>query len=297
MRAKVGIVLVNYNGLKFQQQCLDTLKKISYDNYEIIVVDNGSTDGSVEVVKENFKDVVILETGKNNGFARGCNIGIKYAIDNACEYILLLNNDTEVDKEFLSNMMDVAEKDSKNIVTCKMYYYNPSDIIWSAGGAIKWNKGITYHFGEDKPDTYETEKGKYVEFTPGCCILAYKDAFKDIGYLDEKYFMYYEDTDFCVRAKLNNYKIWYEPTSKLYHKVSSSSGGEYSKLSVYYQNRNRLYFINKHIRNKFYPLAYFYLTRFIKCIQYIIKGRIDLIKVTYKAVKDYYKGNMDLQEL
>lgn len=292
MSKKVAIVLVNYNGEKFQNECLESIYKMEYKNFDVILIDNGSKDNSIQMVKDNFEDVIIIETGKNNGIARGNNIGIEYALNNNYEYILLLNNDTEVDKYMLGNMMEKA--DENTAVTCKMYYFEPKDVIWCAGGQINWKIGTTTHFGENEKDNGKFDKSKYVEYTPTCCLLIHNNIFKKVGMMDEKYFMYYDDTDFCTRLNKNGYKIWYEASAMLWHKVSSSSGGLESKISIYYGTRNRLYFINKHCKNKIIPKIYFYLTRPMKYFKYRKLGKS---KYLLKGIVDFRNNNMNYQEL
>lgn len=292
MSKKVAIVLVNYNGEKFQSECIESIYNMDYNDYDIIIVDNDSKDNSVKIVKEKFKEVILIETGKNNGIAKGNNIGIEYALDNGYEYVLLLNNDTEVDKRMLSKMI---EKASKNIlVTCKMYYYEPESKIWCAGGKINWSKGTTTHFGIDELDNGQYDESKYVEYTPTCCLLIHNSILKKVGIMDEKYFMYYDDTDFCARINSNGFKIWYESDAKLWHKVSSSSGGIESPISIYYGTRNRLYFVDKHCKLKIIPNTYFYLTRMVKYFEYKDNRKRALM---IKGIKDYKKNKMYMQKI
>jgi GT2 family glycosyltransferase len=294
MNSKVGIVLVNYNGEKFQAECINTIKNMTYKNYEIIVIDNNSTDNSIKILKNRYPDVKVIETGENGGVAKGNNIGIKYALENGCEYILLLNNDTEVDNEMLNNMM--KKTPIYKLVTCKMYYYKPDDMIWCAGGKINWTKAITEHFHENENDIGQANNSMTIEYTPTCCLLIHKSVFEEIGLMDESYFMYYDDTDFIVRCKKAGYKIWYESTASLWHKVSSSSGGSESKIAIYYNNRNRLYFINKHYKIKVIVKAYYYITRILKIIKYMLNGS-DIYKVIKKAIYDSNNNNMYFQDL
>lgn len=294
MNEKVGIVLVNYNGGNFQNECVRSIKEMDYSNYTIIVVDNDSKDNSIEKLKNEFDDIVIIETGENCGVAKGNNIGIKKAIELNCEYILLLNNDTEVDPEMLSKMMKKAS--DKMMVTCKMYYYNPNNVIWCAGGMINWNKAITLHFGEDEVDNGQYDESKIVEYTPTCCLLIHKSIFNDVGFMDENYFMYYDDTDFIARCNKKGYSVWYESTAKLWHKVSSSSGGKTSSISTYYGERNRLYFIEKFYNNKTSVLTFYYLTRGLKIIKYALSEPKN-IKTTIKAISDYKNKRMYRQNI
>lgn len=294
MIKKVGIVLVNYNGKNVLMDCIKSIKNMNYEDYKIILVDNNSSDGSVEDIRKTYNDIIIIETGENSGVAKGNNIGIRKALEIGCEYILLLNNDTEVEENMLSNMLNKADKDI--MVTCKMYFYNNKNKIWCAGGKIHWNKGITSHHGENQDDIGQFNESKFVEFTPTCCLLVHKDVFKKIGLMDENYFMYYDDTDFIARCSMNGIKLWYESSAVLWHKVSSTSGGNKSSISVYYSDRNRLYFINKFCKNKIMPMSYFYITRIIRLINYRINNK-KLFDITMKAIRDYRNNNMYRQEL
>lgn len=290
MESKVGIVLVNYNGEKFQNECIRTIKNMTYSNYEIIIVDNNSKDNSINKAKEEFDDLVIIQTGENCGVAKGNNIGIKEAMKRNCEYILLLNNDTEVHKEMLSNMIKKANENT--MVTCKMYYYKPNNIIWCAGGAINWKRATTKHFGDGEMDNGQYDNSRYIEYTPTCCLLVHKSIFNKVGLMDENYFMYYDDTDFLVRCNRANIKTWYESSAKLWHKVSSSSGGNLSNISIYYGDRNRLYFIDKHYRQKRKVLLFFYISRYLKWIR-----NKNLAKISKKAIYDYKNNNMYRQNI
>lgn len=294
MEPKVGIVLVNYNGEKFQNACIETIKKMKYSNYEIILVDNDSKDNSLKMVRDNFDGIIIIETGENCGVAKGNNIGIKKALEIGCDYILLLNNDTEVHEDMLSNM--VSKANETTMVTCKMYYYEPNNVIWCAGGKINWNKATTSHYGEDEVDNGQYDQSRYVEYTPTCSLLIHKSIFDKIGLMDENYFMYYDDTDFVVRANRAGFKIWYESNAKLWHKVSSSSGGSQSKISIYYGDRNRLYFIDKFYSNKFSIKAYYFLTRSAKLFKYLLTNKA-LVRIMFKAIHDYRNNLMYRQEL
>lgn len=294
MEPKIGIVLVNYNGENFQNDCIRTIKNMDYNNYKIIVVDNDSKDNSVKILKEEFDDVIIIETGENCGVAKGNNIGIKKSLELECDYVLLLNNDTEVDKHMLKEMVKTASENT--MVTCKMYYYKPDNTIWCAGGKINWDKATTTHFGENDKDNGEYNISKYIEYTPTCCLLIHRNVFDKIGFMDEKYFMYYDDTDFIARANAEGFRIWYEANAKLWHKVSSSSGGMESNTSIYYGNRNRMYFIDKFYNSKIKVKLYFYFTRVIKIIKYAFKDR-NKSKIIYKAIIDYKKDNMYRQNL
>ena len=288
MAAKVGIVIVNYNGLKFQNDAIRSIKEQTYKNCEIIVVDNASTDGSVEVLLEEFSDVKVIQTGDNLGVAAGNNIGIQYALEQGVEYIMLLNNDILLDKNLIQILL---EKASEDIITIpKIYYYDKKKMIWSAGGYVDWKKGIPYHIGVNCIDRDTFSKEKYVEIAPTCCMLIHRKVFRKVGKMDERYFMYFDDTDFCVRALEKGVKILYVPTAVMWHKVSSSSGGEKSKICQYYIQRNLLYFMDKY-RKKIEEDKWNYIRTRIK---YIIMNYSTNKNLVYGLLGflDYFRGRM-----
>ena len=288
--AKVCIVIVNYNGAKFQNDCLRTLFKMENQDFEIVIVDSGSTDNSVKMAKDQFENITVLEQGDNVGVAKGNNIGIQYGISRGAEYTLLLNNDTEVDPKMLDELLKHA--DERTIVVPKIYYYDPSDVLWYGGGDFVFEKGTVNHVGCDEKDIGQCDEIRYVEYSPTCCMLIKNSVFKDVGLIDEKVFMYCDDTDFCVRLYDKGYKILYVPNSIVWHKVSSSSGGNKSKLGIYYMNRNQLYFMKKH--KKHIKAKTYYTILFKNIAKGVLspfrKNRNE--KYILTAYKDFYLNRM-----
>lgn len=289
---KIGVILVNYNGKEYNEECIKSIFKSSYSNLQVIVVDNGSKDGSPELLREKFGDKInLIMTGENLGFSGANNIGIKKALDDNCEYVVLLNNDTIIDKNLFYNMLKASKEESDAVISPKIYYYDNRDIIWSAGADMRWKKGVTDQRGINQKDDGRYNKREKVEFATGCCLFIPSKVIKKVGYLTDDYFLYYEDTDYCMRIREKGFNIIYEPTAILYHKESASTGGNLSKLYIYYNTRNRLIF-NKRFnkKNKIIYMTYFYITRLIKCALWAMKGRMDLIKVTFLAISDYKKN-------
>ena len=283
MEPKIGIVIVNYNGIKFQNESIRSIIKSRYSNYEIIVVDNDSTDGSIEVLKQEFPSVTVIETGVNHGVAKGNNIGIKEAIKRKSEYIMLLNNDIELEENLINILM--ANADKTTITVPKIYYYDKK-LIWSAGGVVDWETGLPTHIGYGCPDGKRYSYKREVEIAPTCCMLIHKNIFKIVGLMDVNYFMYYDDTDFCIRANEKGIKTMYIPEAIMWHKVSSSSGGEKSRICRYYSNRNLLYFMKKYknkVGRKKYKLIFrrvldvLLYFRTDETVKYILIGYLDYI--------------------
>lgn len=289
---KVSIILVNYNGKDYNKECIESIFNSSYNNIDVIVVDNDSKDGSAELLKEQFGNKIdLILSGKNLGFSGANNIGIEKALKNECDYIVLLNNDTIIDKDLISNMIKASKEENDALISPKIYYYDNKDIIWSAGADMRWKKGVTDQRGINQKDDGSFDKREEVEFGTGCCLLISSKVISEVGLLSDDYFLYYEDTDYCMRVRANGYKIVYEPTAVLYHKVSASTGGEVSPGYIYYNTRNRLIFnerFNKH--NKFIYSSYFYLTRAAKIVSWVVTGKGDLVRATISAISDYHNG-------
>lgn len=279
MKDKVSIVLLNYKGLEDTLQCIENLEKIDYDNYEIIIVDNHSEDGSYEILKKRFEHKhVVIEAEVNGGFASGNNLGIKYAVNNGTDFVLLINTDTFVEEDFLKELISCYHRNSTaGIVTSKILYESNRDYIWYAGGEVNLSRFYGYHFGEGERDSSEYNIEKKISFATGCVMLISSKVIKKVGLFCEDYFMYYEDVDYCVKITEAGYNIYYCPSSIVYHKVSASSGGEESPFAVKWNTRNRIIFMDRfkykvsninYIKAKFL----FYVTRLIKLIQYRLKG-------------------------
>lgn len=291
MDKKVSIILLNYNGLKDTEECIKSLEKIQYNNYEIIVVDNKSTDNSYEELKSKFSNKHrIIQSGNNGGFAFGNNIGIKEALDIGSEYVLLLNNDTLVEEDFLNKLVETAEKSKECGVVCgKIYYESERGKVWFGGGHIDWNKFYGFHI-QDETLKDETE----ITFTTGCLMLIKREVLEKVGFLKEDYFMYYEDVDYCARVLKKAYKIIYNPHSIIYHKVSAATGGEESEFAVYWNTKNRLKLMNRFSEefskiHMFKSKAFFYLTRIIVLFKYTLKRENKKSKALLRGIRDSRK--------
>ncbi len=256
---KISIVVLNYKGSGETLECLESLRRCSRGNHDVetIVVENGSDDGSVEAFAK-IKNIQLVANDKNLGFSGGMNSGIRYALKRNADYIIILNNDTIVDKNLVLNLAKLAQ--SADIIAPKIYFapgfefhkdrYKKQDrgkVIWYAGGSIDWKNILGIHTGVDEIDKGQFAKPKEIDFATGACMLIKKEVFEKIGFFDDKYFLYLEDMDFCVRAKKTGFKIKFSPDAILWHKNAISSGGSGSKLQDYYITRNRLLFAAKYV--------------------------------------------------
>ena len=241
---QVTIIVLNWNGLNDTVQCLESLSRLDHPFYEIVVVDNDSTDGSVPAIRARYPDVVIIETGENLGYTGGNNVGIRYALGRGADYVLLLNNDTVVDPAFLHILVDAAETESAvGIAGPTIYYYERPDVIWSVGGAIDWRRGSTRMMGLDERDEGQFgQVPRTVDFVTGCALLVKRAVLAQVGLLDERFFTYYEETEWCMRVARAGFKILHVPQAKIWHKISPIAR-EASSQVHYYMTRNRLLFL------------------------------------------------------
>ncbi|MBR3511504.1 MAG: glycosyltransferase family 2 protein [Clostridia bacterium] len=284
---KIAIVLVNYNGIQDTKECIESILKSSYNNYKIIVVENNSQDKEhIDSLSAVFPNIYIIKSKENLGFSGGNNLAINYSLTNNFDYILLLNNDTIVDPNMISYLIENANENQ--ITVPKMLYYYEKDLIWYAGGKISKFTGNAKHFKMNSKNTTEV-KSCTCTFATGCCMMINSNIFKKVGLLNEKFFMYCEDTEFCLRLLEKEISIRYIPKAILWHKVSRSTGGSNSFFSTYYITRNRLYYIKMH--NKFFsPLAihFTFLSRYVRVIQYYLK-KDNNYKAILRAIHDYKK--------
>jgi GT2 family glycosyltransferase len=232
----VTIVLLNWNGKAVTLECLKSLRKVSFRRTHIILVDNGSTDGSVAAIRKGFPKVEILEMGKNLGFARGANVGMRHALQQGADLLMLLNNDTVVDPQFVDFMVhSLLSNPSAGMVSPKIYYYTEPNRIWFAGGTISMWSGTLRHVGIREYDTGQYDVAREIPHACGCCLLARRSVVEQIGLLDESFYLYTEDADWVMRARKAGYKVLYEPRAKIWHKVSVDSGGHLS----WHKNKNK----------------------------------------------------------
>ncbi len=295
MQKKVFIIVLNWNGKEDTIECIRSLKNIDYSDHRIIVVDNDSKDDSVKDIKELFSDVEIIENKENLGFAGGNNVGIDFAVSNGADYILLLNNDTTVDSVFLSELVKVGDSDKKiGLLGSKIYFHSDPERIWFAGGKVNCMKNSGSHIGLDEIDQAQYDKIREVGYLTGCCLLIKREVIENIEKLSEDYFLYYEDTDFSLRAKNSGYKCVYVPGSKIYHKISRSTKPGSSSY-VYYHTRNGLALARKNgsLLNKILIYPYCLLLFAKQIIKLLLfPQKRDWALAVLRGEKDFIFGRM-----
>jgi GT2 family glycosyltransferase len=256
---KLLISLITFNTSDKTLACLKSLNTLVAENLlvEVVIIDNASKEPFVfdKRIISQF-NTKVLRNEVNVGFSAGHNRAIHYALEQNIDYIIILNNDTEVDKNLIVSLVNAAQKEiGVGLISPKIYFakghefhkerYKTSDlgkVLWYAGGTIDWSTITGKHRGVDEVDTGQYDHAEKTGFATGCCMLVTADVFKKVGLLDEKYFLYYEDADFSERVKKTGYSIYYCPQAIVWHKNASSTGGSGSDLQDYFISRNRMLF-------------------------------------------------------
>lgn len=271
---KVAVVVLNFEVEDLVRKCVASIKKSTHKLLKIIVVDN-SKESKLQDLK-NDKAINLIEVGKNLGYTGGNNIGIRYALEKGADFIFILNPDTTVDKHTIEVLIKKAISYSIWILSPKIYFAN-TNIIWYAGGIFDFANVLGKHIGVDELDEGKYDEDKEVDFATGAAMFLYAKVFKEIGLFDEKYFLYYEDSDLCFRARRSGFKIMYIADAIVYHENAKTTGLG-SPTQDYYITRNRMLFASK-----FLPLR----TRFA-----LVREAIRNIKIPSKrlALQDFLLG-------
>ncbi len=293
---KIAFIIIHYKDRQQTAQTLSSLITSQKDSasFTVFVVDNSQDSGNEKYFALS-KNIIYLKSPSNLGFSEGNNYGIKEALKNNHDIIIILNSDTLVPTSFIKDINSFIDNTNFDIASPKIYFAkgfeyhkqryrkeDPGKVIWYAGGKIDWNNIYASHFGVDEVDHGQFADLEKTDFATGCCMIARSEVFEKVGFFDPNYFLYYEDVDLSVRAKKKGLRVVYTPTIFLWHKNAASSGSPGSKTHVYYQTRNRLYFASKFASLKTKILLY------IEGLKFLISGS------TYQkiAVKDFFLRKM-----
>lgn len=238
---KVGVVILNFKLKDLTLSCIRSVKKSSYKSIKLIVVDNNSNDGIEKGIDQN---IIFIQAGENLGYSGGNNVGIKKALEIGSDYIFILNPDTEIEEKTIEVLVGKMEKENTDIGGPKIFF-SSSNIIWYAGGIFDSANVIGKHRGVDEKDQGQY-KGGETDFVSGAAMMVKKEVFEKVGFFDEDYFLYYEDSDFCLRAKKKGFKVMYIPEAVIYH-ANAKSTTLGSPLQDYYITRNRMLYAKKHL--------------------------------------------------
>lgn len=243
---RIAVILLNWNGKDDTIACLESLEKLSWPNFEVIIVDNGSTDDSVPCIRDRFPGHLLIETGTNLGFAEGNNIGMRKALGRGADLLFLLNNDTIVASDILERFVETSRSHPEaGILGAKIYLFNQPDTLDHLGGIWNRNTGTFDLEGQhckEEPNCHQ--EPRELDYVCGAGLLLRRQVVESIGYLEPRFFLIWEEADYCMHAKRAGYKILTCPTAKLWHKVSASFiGGK--PHSTYFWWRNRFLWIER----------------------------------------------------
>ncbi len=250
-------VILAMNQLRFTRECLTSVRALDPGADRVLLVDNGSTDGTAAAVRADFPGVEVLRLEANRYFAGGVNEGIRQALAGGARSILLLNNDVVLERSALETLRRALEADpARAAVSPKIYYYEPPDVIWFAGGIVGRGFGLIRHRGVNVKDERLPDAPRAVDYVSGAAALLSREAIDRVGLLDPSYVMYVEDVDWCARARAEGLVLWYEPAAKVWHHVSATSGGGLTPLKAYFRLRSGALFLSRHTRAWERPLSW-----------------------------------------
>lgn len=299
---KIGIVTITYNSTNVIEPFLQCILSQTHQNFILYIVDNISSDNTIELIKKyNDNRIVLIANTKNIGVAAGNNQGIKKALEDNCEEILIINNDVEFESILLEKLSAQLVELNCSLVAPKMMYYPETNLIWWAGTKFRENEGcMTNHIGIQQEDKGQFDNIEKMDYAPTCCVLLKKEVIDDIGWMDEKYFAYYDDTDFFYRIyKQGKHLLYYYPFVHFYHKVGGLSNMKegnakkfkFNNFYIHLFTRNHVYYLRKqHSFYGWYNILYFFLRMNLR---FVFSGKYKRdIKTFFLLQKSYFEGLM-----
>lgn len=276
MKIKVSIVILNWNGIGHLKKCLESIQFVTYSPLEVIVVDNASTDGSVEMVKKEYPKVIVVENKKNMGYCGGNNLGIKKSTG---KYVFILNNDTEVTKNFLEELVFQMEKDKKIGCIQPKIVYGADHSMLNAVGSYLTSTGFLYHYGyRKKSNSLQYNTYMPIYSAKGAAMLFRREALDKVGLFDEDFFIFFEETDLCHRLWLSGYTVMYDPKSLIYHYEAvdtSSQMRNFTRTYLSFKNRICSYIKNLESVHAIKMLSALGLMYSILFFFYLLKLKLD----------------------
>jgi GT2 family glycosyltransferase len=246
----VTTIVLNWRRADDSLRCIASLRGLTYPSHQIVFVDNGSRDGSLEQVAAAYPDILTLQTGENQGYAGGNNVGLRRALDDAAEYILVLNNDTTVDSALLDHLVAFAQSHpGLGAATPKILDLNGPNTVWSAGCDLDMVSVQPAQRGTGQVDDGSFDASAPSDYAVGAALFMTRSALEQVGLFDEDYFLVFEDLDWSIRARRAGFEIWYVPTARVWHRGSASFGATSNASDEYryYWTRNALLFVRRHV--------------------------------------------------
>jgi GT2 family glycosyltransferase len=274
---KVFLLVLTYNGKDLVLDCLETVMKSDYPNLHVVVIDNGGSDGTPVAVDEAWGDRVhVLRLFPNIKFSRANNAGIEYALEHGADYVMLLNDDTLIAEDMISEVVAAAEADpGVGMAGPKIYYHKPEDQIWFAGGRIHLSRGTTEHIGIRERDEGQYDTAAEMDYITGCALLVRRDVIEQIGVLDPMYKAYYEDTDWSMRASRAGWKLLYVPSGRVWHRISAATGGQLTAYKIWHKLRSGFIFLSRYGRwYHFFTAPIFQIVELFRVLRLASSGRL-----------------------
>jgi GT2 family glycosyltransferase len=295
----LGIVTVLYRSDAVLPGFFESLYRQGFTNFKLYLIDNSPGEESFTLIQQlilqhKAANIVHYQCATNTGIAEGNNIGMKMALDDGCSSVCICNNDIEFSQvNLLSKLVELVETDENVIISPKIYMPGTSkQLLWYAGGKFLWYRGSVWHDGYNQADDGSFNTIRYVDFAPACFLVFSSRVIQQVGFMDPKYFVYVDDADYILRARNAGVKILYHPEFEIVHKVSSSTGGVLSDFGLYYNTRNRVYWIRKFFSgaSKYVSLFYIPLQMTWKCLaagkpkslSKVLKGYSDGFSISLK---------------
>jgi len=292
----VYIIILTWNQWDMTLECLTSILQVTYPNYKVVVVDNGSTDGTVESIKKHFPQVEVIVNSSNLGFAAGSNVGIKYALDKKADYVLLLNNDTLVAPDCIDNLVVQAYTlPDAGILTPKIVYAGKNAQIWSAGSRCHPLTLDAMSVSQCRSHKLQDCEPRLVDYIFGTAMLIRREVVERIGLFDESFFMYYEDMDFCLRARAAGYKLYYVPTAIVQHYVAASTRN-LIPVRYYHKAYSSVLFFRKHTQGMRWLIVIPYRLSSAICtvLRLIRQGQLNAIRAYLQGLVNGLKKRRTL---
>lgn len=292
----VAFVILSWNGREDTLACLESIRHVRWDRLTTIVVDNGSTDGTTQAVSDRFPGTVVVRSEENLGACGGNNLGIRRAQELGADYVLVLNNDTEVDPGLVEALVAEAERRPEVGALCPLIYYDdPPDTIWYAGAEYDPRKGYNGRLtGYRETDTGQYSTVREITQVSTTAVLIPRHVLEDVGLVDETLFIHIEDIEWSLRMRRAGYRLYYVPEAKLWHKISAACGGEDSPTVCYYAIRNTLEVNHRYAPLRGLPALSRYLVTAAAHLAHARKGRdpIGNARAVIEGWRDYHRGRL-----
>jgi GT2 family glycosyltransferase len=291
---KTLIVVLNWNTYEMTKECIQSLLAMDGDSFEILIIDNGSQDGSVEYLRQAFPKIALIANARNLGFASGSNVGMRLALEQGADYVLLVNNDTVVKPDLLAELLAESERHPKaGLLSPKIYYADHPDRIWWAGGTYSLWQGVPRHLGWKEKERGQYETARVIDWATGCVVLLRCDALLKTGLFDDKMFANAEDLDLSLRMRSVGWEVRYVPAAKLWHKEGFATRRNAGEHVRYFTSiRNLLWVMHKHARTLHWlTFCPYFLVRYVFVLVFksLCRGNLKSARAVLGGVAAFWR--------